>query len=168
MMSECDPTESENGLPALLDTGATALPGSEAHFHSYSDPPRASLDNNRTGLGLGANPGVAVRISGSCESVLTELDSDGSGEEALLLPCLAGSSTSPRGGRDKRGRRSRHSSSSDKDTLASPGKVGTCKHFGLCDIWLFESETSERNVDKSMCSYAISNQTLLLINAGPE
>ncbi|XP_037545988.1 phosphatidylinositol 4-kinase type 2-beta [Nematolebias whitei] len=126
MMSECDPTEPGNGLPALLDTGA----GAEATFHSYSAPPQASLDNNRMGLGLGANPGVAVRISGSCESVLTELESDGSGEEALLLPCLAGSSTSPRGGGDERSRRSRHSSSSDKDTLASPGtNSGDLNHF---------------------------------------
>lgn len=121
MMSECDPTETERGLPALLDPGPTALPGSEAHLHP--GPSQASLGSNRTGLGLGANPGVAVRISGSCESVLTELDSDGSGEEALLLPCLAGSSASPRGGRGKQSRRSRRSSSSDKDPVASPGKV---------------------------------------------
>lgn len=122
-MSECDPTETENGLPALLDTGATALPDSESNFHSSTGPSKVSFDNNRIGLGLGANPGVAVRISGSCESVLTELETDGSGEEALLLPCLTGSSASPRGVRDKWSRRNRHSSSSDKDTLASPGKV---------------------------------------------
>lgn len=119
MMSECDPAETENGL---LDTGATALPDSESNFHSSTGPSKVSF-NNRIGLGLGANPGAAVRISGSCESVLTELETDGSGEEALLLPCLTGSSASPRGVRDKWGRRNRHSSSSDKDTLASPGKI---------------------------------------------
>lgn len=120
MMSECDPTETETSEPTL-DTGATAVP-SECNFHS-SDPPKVLFDKNRLGLGLGLNPGVAVRISDSCESVLTELETDGSGEEALLLPCLAGSSASPRGVREKRCRRSRHSSSSDKDTLASPGKA---------------------------------------------
>lgn len=117
MMSECDPTEATE--PAL-DTGATAVPSSECNFHS-SDPPTVLFDRNRLGLGLAANPGVAVRISDSCESVLTELETDGSGEEALLLPCLAGSSSSPRGVREKRSRRNRHSSSSDKDTLSSPG-----------------------------------------------
>lgn len=117
MMSECDPTEAAE--PAL-DTGATAVPTSECNFHS-SDPPTVLFDRNRLSLGLAANPGVAVRISDSCESVLTELETDGSGEEALLLPCLAGSSSSPRGVREKRSRRNRHSSSSDKDTLSSPG-----------------------------------------------
>lgn len=119
MMSECDPTETETSEPAQ-DTGATAVSVLESNFHS-TDPPKVLFDKNRTGLGHVANPGVAVRISDSCESVLTELETDGSGEEALLLPCLAGGSTSPRGAREKRSRRNRHSSSSDKDTLASPG-----------------------------------------------
>lgn len=119
MMSECDPTETETSEP-VPDTGATAVPASECNFHS-SDPPAILFDRNRLGLGLAVNPGVAVRISDSCESVLTELETDGSGEEALLLPCLTGSSSSPRGVREKRSRRNRHSSSSDKDTLASPG-----------------------------------------------
>lgn len=109
MMSECDPTETESSEPVL-----------ESNFHS-TDRPNVLFDRNRIGLGLAANPGVAVRISDSRESVLTELETDGSGEEALLLPCLAGSSSSPRGVREKRSRRNRHSSSSDKDTLASPG-----------------------------------------------
>ncbi|XP_030286915.1 phosphatidylinositol 4-kinase type 2-beta [Sparus aurata] len=126
MMSECDPTEAAE--PAL-DTGATAVPTSECNFHS-SDPPTVLFDRNRLSLGLAANPGVAVRISDSCESVLTELETDGSGEEALLLPCLAGSSSSPRGVREKRSRRNRHSSSSDKDTLSSPGaNGGDFNHF---------------------------------------
>lgn len=119
MMSECDPTETETSEPGL-DTGAAAVPALESHFHS-PDPPKVLFDRSRIGLGLAANPGAAVRISDSCESVLTELETDGSGEEALLLPCLAGSPSSPRGVREKRSRRSRHSSSSDKDTLASPG-----------------------------------------------
>lgn len=109
MMSECDPTETETSESVL-----------ESNFHS-TDRPEVLFDRNRAGLGLAANPGVAVRISDSRESVLTELETDGSGEEALLLPCLAGSSSSPRAVREKRSRRNRHSSSSDKDTLASPG-----------------------------------------------
>lgn len=125
MMSECDPTETETSEP-MLDTGATAVPTSECNFNS-SDPPKVLFDRSRLGLGLAANPGVAVRISDSCESVLTELETDGSGEEALLLPCIAGSSSSPRGVREKR---NRHSSSSDKDTLASPGKSFGCPAQG--------------------------------------
>ncbi|PWA16876.1 hypothetical protein CCH79_00012805 [Gambusia affinis] len=129
MMSECDLTETESGLP-VLDTGAVAaVPELDSNFHS-TGPLKVSFDNSRTGLGFAANPGVAVRISDSRESVLTELETDGSGEEALLLPCLAGSSTSPKGARDKRSRRNRHSSSSDKDTLASPGtNSGDFNHF---------------------------------------
>lgn len=108
-MSECDPTEAESSEPVL-----------EPNFPS-AERPNVLFDSNRIGVGLAANPGLAVRISDSRESVLTELETDGSGEEALLLPCLAGSSPSARGAREKRGRRNRHSSSSDKDTLASPG-----------------------------------------------
>lgn len=120
MMSECDPPPETETSEPVLDTEATAvtLPVSECNFYS-SDPVKVLFDRNGIGLGLAANPGVAVRISDSCESVLTELETDGSSEEALLLPCLAGSSSSPRGVREKR---NRHSSSSDKDTLASPGK----------------------------------------------
>lgn len=129
MMSECDPTETESSEPAL-DTGATAVPASECNFHP-SDRPKVLLDRNSLGLGLAVNPGVAVRISDSCESVLTELETDGSGEEALLLPCLAGSSASPRGAREKRSRRNRHSSSSDKDTLASPGNCFEINAFEI-------------------------------------
>ncbi|XP_032392322.1 phosphatidylinositol 4-kinase type 2-beta [Etheostoma spectabile] len=126
MMSECDPPPETSD--SVLDTGATAgtLPESECNFYS-SEPVKVLYDRSGIGLGLAANPGVAVRISDSCESVLTELETDGSGEEALLLPCLAGSSWSPRAGREKR---SRHSSSSDKDTLASPGtNSGDFNHF---------------------------------------
>lgn len=114
MMSECDPTENEMNEPMLV-AGASAQSVPEC---ASSDHLKVFFDRN--GLGL-ANPGVAVRISDSRESVLTELETDGSGEEALLLPCLAGTSSSPRGGREKRSKRDRHSSSSDKDTLASPG-----------------------------------------------
>uniref|UniRef100_A0AAQ6A8I8 Phosphatidylinositol 4-kinase type 2 n=1 Tax=Amphiprion ocellaris TaxID=80972 RepID=A0AAQ6A8I8_AMPOC len=125
MMSECDPTETETSE----DTGATAVPVLESNFH-LAEPPKVLFDRSRIGAGLSANPGLAVRISDSCESVLTELETDGSGEEALLLPCLAGSSSSPRGAREKRSRRNRHSSSSDKDTLASPGtNSGDFNHF---------------------------------------
>ncbi|CAI5679222.1 phosphatidylinositol 4-kinase type 2-beta [Oreochromis niloticus] len=128
MMSECDLTETETGEP-VLDTGETAVPVLESNFHSI-DPPKVLFDRNRIGLTTGANPGGAIRISDSCESVLTELETEGSGEEALLLPCLAGSSSSPRGVKEKRSRRYRHSSSSDKDALASPGtNSGDFNHF---------------------------------------
>lgn len=115
MMSECDPTEGNEPV----DVGATPVPFSDCDFHS-SEPSDGINDRTRMGLGLAVNPGGAVRISGSCESVLTELETDGSGEEALLLPCLTSSSSSPRRARQKRSRRNRHSSSSDKDTSASP------------------------------------------------
>lgn len=122
-MSECDPTET---CEPVLDTGATAVPEPASNFPSRR-PPGVLFDGNVERLGLAASPGGAVRISGSCESVLTELETDGSGEEALLLPCLAGSSSpAARAVREKRNRRNRHSSSSDKDTLASPGNQGHC------------------------------------------
>ncbi|XP_076001776.1 phosphatidylinositol 4-kinase type 2-beta [Genypterus blacodes] len=129
MMPECDPNETETN-ESVPDSGETTVSASETNFPS-PDPPAVLYDRNRLGLGLGPNPGCAVRISGSCESVLTELETDGSGEEALLLPCLAGSSSSPRGVREKRSRRNRRSSSSsDKDTLASPGvNGGDFNHF---------------------------------------
>lgn len=123
-MSECDPTETDTGEPVLLDSGETAVPVLESNFRCI-DPPKVLFDRNRIGLAAGVNPGAAIRISDSCESVLTELETEGSSEEALLLPCLAGSSSSPRGVREKRSRRYRHSSSSDKDALASPGKCFT-------------------------------------------
>lgn len=123
-MLECDPTEAE-GEP-VLDSTETAA---GCNFHS-GQRQMVLFDKNRIGLGLAVNPGVAVRISDSRESVLTELETDGSGEEALLLPDLAGSSASPRAVREKKDRRNRHSSSSDKDTLASPGtQNGDFNHF---------------------------------------
>lgn len=133
MMSECDPTEAESSEPAP-DTGAStaASPApKECVFHP-SDPPTVLFDRNGIGLGPVTNLGGAVRISDSCESFLTELETDGSGEEALLLPCLAGSASSPRGVGEKRSRRNRRSSSSDKDNLSSPGNcfviVFLCVH----------------------------------------
>lgn len=111
-MSECDPTVNEINEPMLL-AGATEQSVPEC---ASSDHLKVFFDRNVLGLGGLANPGVAVRISDSRESLLTELETDGSGEEALLLPCLAGTSSSPR-----RSKRNRRSSSSDKDALASPG-----------------------------------------------
>lgn len=117
MMLECDPTGADSHLSVLDTGGATTVPNLEFNFHS-TDSSAVLFENKNTGLVLEAKPGFAVHISDSRESVLTELETDGSSEEALLLPCLAGSSSSPRGAREKR---NRHSSSSEKDTLASPG-----------------------------------------------
>ncbi|XP_030644000.1 phosphatidylinositol 4-kinase type 2-beta [Chanos chanos] len=123
MMSECDPNENEPEMNAVeLAT--------KPNFHS-AEVPSVLFDRNQIGqtLGLTLNPGGAVRISDSSESVLTELEAEGSGEEALLLPGPAGN-VSPRGSKDKRSRRNRHSSSSDKENLASPGNSsGDFNHF---------------------------------------
>ncbi|XP_077462212.1 phosphatidylinositol 4-kinase type 2-beta [Stigmatopora argus] len=116
MMPECNPTETFEGS---LDTGTTAGFQSESNIITVHSP-SVLFEKNTAGLGLQANPGVAVRISDSYESVLTELEVDGSGEDALLLPSFAGDSSPSTSARDK-SRRNRHSSSSDKDTLASPG-----------------------------------------------
>ena len=122
MMSECDPNETE-GEPVVITLDITPSVAVFEQNLSSLQPPSVLFDKNQDGLGT--NPGIAVRISGSMESVLTELETDGSGEETLLLPCLTGSTSSPRGAREKRSRRNRHSSSSDKDNLASPGKPVT-------------------------------------------
>uniref|UniRef100_A0A8C6SBR7 Phosphatidylinositol 4-kinase type 2 n=1 Tax=Neogobius melanostomus TaxID=47308 RepID=A0A8C6SBR7_9GOBI len=138
MMFECDPTEAEAGEPVLDSTGTAT----ECNFHP-EDSHTVLSDDNRIGLGLAVNPGGAVRISDSRESVLTELETDGSGEETLLLPCLAGSSASPRPVREKR-RRNRHSSSSDKDTLASPAPLVTPPLCCSCgDCWCLFSASEE-------------------------
>lgn len=123
-MSECDPTENEINEPMLV-AGATEHSVPDC---ASSDHLKVFFDRNGFGSGGLTNPGVAVRISDSRESILTELETDGSGEETLLLPCLAGTSSSPRGVREKRSKRNRHSSSSDKDTLASPGN---CPDFAV-------------------------------------
>jgi len=130
MMSECELSETGGSIeppPPVLDTEEATAAASPSSSPSNFHPPGAPvLSFERARLGHEANPGAAVRISDSCESVLTELETDGSGEEALLLPCLSRSggcsSASPRAGREKRsGRHGRHSSSSDKDALSSPG-----------------------------------------------
>ncbi|KAG7267678.1 hypothetical protein CRUP_024470, partial [Coryphaenoides rupestris] len=151
MMSECDLSETGGSIepltpPPVLDTEeatAAASPSSSplsssslSNFHPPGAPVLSFERANRARLGHEANPGAAVRISDSCESVLTELETDGSGEETLLLPCLSRSSgggggsrsASPRAGREKRS--GRHSSSSDKDALSSPGiNGGDFNHF---------------------------------------
>ncbi|KAI2668670.1 Phosphatidylinositol 4-kinase type 2-beta [Labeo rohita] len=122
MMAECDPTDGEPEKG-----GGDLTP--ETNFLT-SEVPAVLFEKTRPAapsLGLSLNPGAAVRISNSTESVLTELEADGSGEEELLLPGPAGN-LSPRGGREKRTRRNRHSSSSDN--LASPGNSsGEFNHF---------------------------------------
>ncbi|XP_071264430.1 phosphatidylinositol 4-kinase type 2-beta isoform X2 [Salvelinus alpinus] len=126
MMSECDPNETE---PVVAADIAPVADAATTDLNFRSQEPLSTLFDRNT-VGSGANPGVAIRISGSCESVLTELETDGSGEEALLLPCLSGGTSSPRGERQKRTRRNRRSSSSDKDNLTSPGNSsGDFNHF---------------------------------------
>lgn len=116
MMAECDPGENGSG-----DKPSPSPSPSPSTSPGHIQPALS----DRTGTGAGqaprGNPGGAVRVSDSTESVLVELDGEGSGEEELLLPGPAGS-LSPKSGKEKRARRSRRSSSSDKDTLASPGK----------------------------------------------
>lgn len=131
-MSECDPTETESCEPGL-DTGATAAVSALQCVFRSLDPPKVLFDRNGIGLGPVTKLGGAVRISDSCESVLTELETDGSGEETLLLPCSAGSpsSSSPRGVGEKWSRRNRRSSSSDKDALASAGKYVGSTPLGI-------------------------------------
>lgn len=102
-MSECFPVDD---IEATEDHGAQVC--------NFSGPPDVSLAAGGIHLDPSLNPGGAVRRSDSFENVFTEVETDGSGEEALLLPCLTGSCT-----REKRGRRS--SSSPDKDSLPSPG-----------------------------------------------
>ncbi|XP_061584269.1 phosphatidylinositol 4-kinase type 2-beta isoform X2 [Cololabis saira] len=125
MMLESDSTETESTVPVLDSEAAAALP--ELDFSSHTThSSNVLLENKRMGLMLVANPGFAVRISDSCESVLTELETDGSGEEALLLPGSAGG-WAARGGQDPG---NTHGSSSEKDTLASPGtNSGDFNHF---------------------------------------
>ncbi|XP_076868872.1 phosphatidylinositol 4-kinase type 2-beta isoform X2 [Brachyhypopomus gauderio] len=101
MMAECDPPDTEPS-------------GTDAAGPVVLDP-----------TGSWSRPGAAVRVSGSTESVLTELEAEGSGEDALLLPapghqaCWAAR---------ERWTRSRHSSSSEN--LASPGNSsGDFNHF---------------------------------------
>ncbi|XP_031675995.1 phosphatidylinositol 4-kinase type 2-beta [Oncorhynchus kisutch] len=128
MMSECEPNETD---PVVADDIApvAAAAASTTDLNFRSQEPLLTLFDRNT-VGSGTNPGVAIRISGSCESVLTELETDGSGEETLLLPCLSGGTSSPRGERQKRTRRNRRSSSSDKDNLTSPGNSsGDFNHF---------------------------------------
>uniref|UniRef100_A0A8C7HYV2 Phosphatidylinositol 4-kinase type 2 n=1 Tax=Oncorhynchus kisutch TaxID=8019 RepID=A0A8C7HYV2_ONCKI len=127
-MSECEPNETD---PVVADDIApvAAAAASTTDLNFRSQEPLLTLFDRNT-VGSGTNPGVAIRISGSCESVLTELETDGSGEETLLLPCLSGGTSSPRGERQKRTRRNRRSSSSDKDNLTSPGNSsGDFNHF---------------------------------------
>ncbi|CAL8356972.1 unnamed protein product [Boreogadus saida] len=168
MMSECDPCETGTAEPGI-DGQATAVvspaDAGDPNFHSPEAPVLPSFEHqNRARLGghHASNPGVAVRMSDSCESVLTELETDGSGEEALLLPCLARSSaaSSPRrAGREKRGggRQHRHSSSSDKENLSSPGiNGGDFNHFPddleFADI----IQRAEQAIENGACPERIS------------
>ncbi|KAM9792600.1 phosphatidylinositol 4-kinase type 2-beta [Neosynchiropus ocellatus] len=138
MMSESEPTEPRE--PA--DSGVQP-----------ADRPGDS--DGRGGSGISAKPGIAVRYSDSCESVLTELDTDGSSEETLLLPCLAGGSTPPRG--EKQSRRKRQSSSSDKDTVASPGvSGGEFNHFPADPEFADIIQRAEQAIENGVCPERIS------------
>ncbi|KAJ8336127.1 hypothetical protein SKAU_G00394700 [Synaphobranchus kaupii] len=122
MMAECDPDENASGIGTV---------GSEekANFPQKEFSP-GMFDRTVAVQTLKVNPGGAVRVSGSSESVLlTELEAEGSGEEELLLPGPA-DNLSPKGGKEKRARRNRLSSSSDKESFASPGSgTGEVNHF---------------------------------------
>lgn len=144
MMSECDPTE------PCEPTAAAQLP--EPGFPS-ADAPDDALGRN--GAVVLAKPGVAVRYTDSCESVLTELETDGSSEETLLLPCLAGGSTPSRG--EKQSRWNRQSSSSDKDTVASPGASGgEFNHFPADPEFADIIQRAEQAIEIGVCPERIS------------
>ncbi|KAM8842975.1 phosphatidylinositol 4-kinase type 2-beta [Synchiropus picturatus] len=148
MMSECDPTEPCE--PA--DSGVPPLSPADSGFQP-TEPPGDSYGRN--GPGILAKPGVAVRYSDSCESVLTELETDGSSEETLLLPCLTGGSAPPRG--EKQSRRKRQSSSSDKDTVASPGaNGGEFNHFPADPEFADIIQRAEQAIENGVCPERIS------------
>ncbi|KAJ8411088.1 hypothetical protein AAFF_G00181230 [Aldrovandia affinis] len=88
MMAECEPNE---------NVSAADIVGSEEKPNFPSPEfPSALFDRTGTGQALKVNPGGAVRVSESSESVLTELDPEGSGEEELLLPDSEGNLRFPR------------------------------------------------------------------------
>ncbi|KAG9342510.1 hypothetical protein JZ751_016513 [Albula glossodonta] len=121
MMAECDPNEN-------VSVAGNETSEEKPNFPSQEFP-SVLFDRTAGGQTLKVNPGCAVRVSESSESVLTELEVEGSGEEELLLPGPAGN-VSPRGGKEKRTRRNRLSSSSDKESFASPGSgTGEVNHF---------------------------------------
>ena len=70
-------------------------------------------------VGLALRPGGAARVSPAEESDAALLEPELCGEEALLL-LPEQDAPSPR--RDRRARRGARSSSSDRETLASPGE----------------------------------------------
>ena len=113
-MAECDPNEKAS-------VTGTVAPEEKSYFPP-KEFPSGIFDRTVAVQTLKVNPGGAVRVSESSESILTELEAEGSGEEELLLPSPTGN-VSPRGGKEKRARRNRLSSSSDKESFASPGKV---------------------------------------------
>ncbi|XP_063075701.1 phosphatidylinositol 4-kinase type 2-beta [Engraulis encrasicolus] len=150
MMTECNPNENEELDSPEASQAQTNFP--------LPDVSSVLFDRSRVEptLGLTLNPGGAVRISDSCESVLTELEADGSGEEALLLPSPAGN-VSPRGGKDKRSRRHRNSSSSDKEHLASPGSSsGDFNHFPEDPVFAEIVQRAEQAIENGVFPERIS------------
>ncbi|KAJ8247764.1 hypothetical protein GJAV_G00250050 [Gymnothorax javanicus] len=121
MMAECDSNEN------ISVTGTIPLGSEEKANFPEKDLPSRIFDNTKVGQ-LKRNPGGAVRISGSSESVLTELEAEGSGEEELLLPGPNGN-VSPRAGKERHSRRNRLSSSSDKESFSPGGGTGEINHF---------------------------------------
>ncbi|XP_064190643.1 phosphatidylinositol 4-kinase type 2-beta isoform X2 [Anguilla rostrata] len=121
MMAECDPEENASVAGTVGSEEKPNFPPKEF--------PSGIFDRTVAVQTLKLNPGCAVRVSGSSESVLTELEAEGFGEEELLLPGPTGN-VSPRGSKEKRTRRNRLSSSSDKESFASPGGgTGEVNHF---------------------------------------
>ncbi|KAJ3614065.1 hypothetical protein NHX12_017642 [Muraenolepis orangiensis] len=151
------------------------------NFHSPRPPPvlLSSSFNHRGGEGGPAGttttttttPGFAVRISDSCESVLTELETDGSGEEALLLPlkppppprrlarssASAASPASPSQWSRPHGHGRHGSSSSDKETLSSPGiNSGDFNHFPEDVEFADIIQRAEQAIENGACPERIS------------
>ncbi|MBN3315943.1 P4K2B kinase, partial [Atractosteus spatula] len=111
-MADCD---SSTAAPALI-RGCEERDGSQA-----AGFPSALF--GRAALTVGASPGGAVRVSESSDSGLPEVEGECCGEEELLLPAAA-SSSSPTGTKEKRTRRNRLSSSSDRENFPTSGSAG--------------------------------------------
>ena len=116
-MAECD--SCEDVLVDISDFNQTDCPLDQV----------SSVFYDRTRETLRVNPGGAVRVSESSETLVPEVETDGSEELDLLLPRPTGSISSG-GCRVKRIRRNRRLTSLESESFASSGKT-CCIKRGL-------------------------------------